>query len=210
VKLEAVPIVRRFTLSKKPIVGEVVAARGMVIVADSAGVLAAAMERGDAGWRLPTKSTTNENSFPVEVGNRGFFADRKGLLVCVDLEAGKVLWQALLSARSSIGVFQDLACGEQGVFAWVKGTLYGLSPETGEPLFAPITGVAAPPLYREGRIYYGTEQGSLRIADAATGRVLGTLDVKARISTRPTWSAGMLFVGTWAGEIVQINTAAVR
>jgi outer membrane protein assembly factor BamB len=334
VKLEPKPLVRRFPLSQKPIVGEVVVAKGMVIAADSTGVLAAATERGEAGWRLPTKNATNENSFPVAignrlyfsgaaelvvadpvsgaalrrdsldvasahlfgqriavldstgllpldkgirlldlatgatlgtividggskmtpsvwqgrvvtvnqagmlyvidpaggkvvaeiptksiqpvavavqvVGNRGFFADRKGLAVCVDLEAAKVVWQTPLSVKSSVGVFQDLACGPEGVFAWVKGTLYGLSPHTGEPLWAPITGVSAPPLLREGRLYYGTDQGSLRIADAATGKPLGTLDVKAKISTRPAWSEGMLFVGTSTGEIVQINPAAVK
>jgi len=141
---------------------------------------------------------------------KGYFADRKGLVVCVDLNAGSVLWQVSLVARQSISVFQDLACGPQGVFAYGKGGLYGLSLAKGDALFTPIAGVSCPPLLHDGKLYFGTDQGALRIADAATGKALGSLDIKAKITTRPEWSDGLLYLGTATGEIVVVNPAAVK
>jgi outer membrane protein assembly factor BamB len=333
IALEARPLVRRFALSKKALVGQVSLAAGKVFAADAAGILYAAGLKGEAGWSIATKNTPNETSaplllgsrlyfsgasefliaesgngsidyrgaldsasahqfgqkvalvgqvgvFPVTAGvrlfdtrtgattqeitipggsmmtpaawsgkivtvsqegtlfildpstgsvssqvatkavqpvavavkvvdDRGYFADRKGLVVCVDLAGGKVLWQTAL-AKQSVSVFTDLACGPEGVFAYGKGSLYGLSLAKGDPLFTPVAGVSCPPLYRDGRVYYGTDQGALVIADAATGRTLGSVDVKAKVTTRPEWLDGLLYLGTAGGEIVVVNPAAVK
>jgi outer membrane protein assembly factor BamB len=160
--------------------------------------------------QVPTKAIQ-----PVAVSvqvrnNNGYFADRKGLVICVDLGAAKVLWQVSLVAKQSVGVFQDLECGPEGVFAYGKGSVYGLSLAKGEPLFSPIAGVTCPALYHDGKLYYGTDQGMLRIADAATGKVLGSLDVKTKVTARPEWLEGLLYLGTTGGEIVVVNPAAVK
>jgi len=142
-------------------------------------------------------------------GDQGYFADRKGLVVSVDLAGGKVTWQAPL-AKQSVSVFTDLACAPEGIFAYGKGSLYGLSVSKGEQLFTPVSGVSCPPLYRDGKLYYGTDQGALVVAEAATGRTLASLDVKAKVTTRPEWLDGLLYLGTATGEIVVVNPAAVK
>jgi outer membrane protein assembly factor BamB len=334
VQLDAKPLVRRFTLSRKSIVGRIALFEGRVFAADATGTLYAAGLKGEAAWSLATKNTPNETSAPLLLGSRlyftgasefiiaepatgtidyrgdldtasahqfgqrvarldqygmfpvasgvrlfdlgtgaatreipvpagsmmtpvawngkivtvsqegllvvidpssgdilsqistkaiqpvavsvqvredrGYFADRKGLVVCLDLAAAKVLWQVPLVARQSVGVFQDLEAGPEGVFAYGKGSLYGLSLARGEPLFTPLSGVSCPPLYRDGRLFFGTDQGSLRIADAATGKILGSLDVKTKITSRPEWLEGLLYLGSAGGEIIVVNPAAIR
>jgi outer membrane protein assembly factor BamB len=333
VTLDARGLVRRFSLSKKSLVGQVSLSAGKVFGADASGTLYAAGLKGEAGWSLATKNTPNETSGPLLLGSRlyftgagefiivepangsidyrgdldsasahqfgqrvavvgqvgvfpvtagvrlfdartgattrevavqggsmttpaawngkiitvsqegvvtvidpstgdsrplvttkavqpvavsvqvlddkGYFADRKGLVVCVDLAAAKVSWQVAL-AKTSVSVFSDLACGPEGIFAYGKGSLYGLSLARGDSLFAPIPGVSCPPLYRDGRLYYGTDQSALVVADAATGKVLGSLDVKAKVTTRPEWLDGLLYLGTATGEIVVVNPAGVK
>jgi outer membrane protein assembly factor BamB len=334
VQLEAVPLVRRFSVSKAELRGDIAISKDKLIVADANGVLSAATLKGKTSWSIPTRNSPNENSFPVVigervyfsgaaelviadvatgsivsrtplagatahifgqrvaglpttgidpednglrlfdlatgatssriaisggsktspavwegkivtvsqagsvlvfdasaatplaeirtpafqpvalaiqvVGNRGYFADRKGLVVCVDLSSGTVAWTSRLDPKGSPGVFQDLACTEKEVFAFAKNTLYGLSTASGQPLFSPISGVTSPPLCRGGLLYYGTDTGELCIADAATGKTRGSLDLNGKIAARPAWIGDLLVVGTASGEIIEINPEAVK
>jgi outer membrane protein assembly factor BamB len=142
--------------------------------------------------------------------DRAYFADHKGLVVCVDLASPRVLWESLLSTQQPAGVFQDLECDGDRVIAFSKNTLYGLATETGAAAFSPIAGVSSPALLREGFLYYGTDRGFLRIARADTGATLNSLDLGSVVSARPQWIADSLVVGTRKGEIILIDTAAVR
>jgi outer membrane protein assembly factor BamB len=182
---------------------------GKIVTVSQEGVLYVLDSSGSVLGKVATKAIQPVAVAVSIVGDKGYFADRKGLVVAVDLANLKVLWQISL-AKTSTGVFQDLECGPQGVYAYAKGALYALGLAQGETLFAPIAGVTCPPLYRDGKLYYGTEQNALSIADAATGKVLGSLDAKARITTRPLWLDGLLYVGTATGEVVEINPAAVK
>jgi outer membrane protein assembly factor BamB len=182
---------------------------GKIVTVSQEGVLYVLDTSGSILGKVATKAIQPVAVSVTIVGDKGYFADRKGLMVAVDLAGMKVLWQVPL-AKTSTGVFQDLECGPQGVYAYAKGALYGLGLAQGETLFAPISGVTCPPLYHDGKLYYGTDQNALRIADAATGKVLGSLDVKARITTRPQWLDDALYVGTATGEVVVINPAAVK
>jgi len=334
VELEAVPLVRRFSVSKAGLRGDLVTWKDRIIVADAGGQLTAATVKGKISWSMPTRNSPNENSFPVVigervyftgaaefliadaatgsivsrtplaggsahlfgqrvaglpptgiypednglrlfdlatgaaastiavpggsktspsvwegkivtvsqtgsvlvfetsaaapvaeirtaafqpvalavqvVGNRGYFADRKGLVVCVDLSAGTVVWTSRLDPKGSPGVFQDLACTENEVFVFAKNTLYALSADNGQALFPPISGVTCPPLCRGDLLYYGTDDGELRIADAATGKTRGSLELKAKIGARPAWIDGLLVLGTTSGEIMEVNPEAVK
>jgi len=139
-------------------------------------------------------------------GDRAYFGDRKGRLVCVDLLEKRVLWERVLKKDRERGIYQDLEIGKDGVFAFAEGTLYGFSLGEGTELFRPLAGVACPPLYREeeGRLYFGSEAGSLVVADTG-GRTLKQLALGARVTARPVYEGGNLILGTDAGEVIVIR-----
>jgi len=138
--------------------------------------------------------------------NRAYFAGRKGRVVCVDLEAGKVAWERKLEAGKDIGIYHDLEAVPAGVFAFADKSIYGFSLADGSPLFAPIRGASSPPLYYTppSLLYYGSTSGELIAADTS-GRIRKRLKVKGNITTRPYWDKGNLIVGSDSGELMTIN-----
>lgn len=138
--------------------------------------------------------------------NRAYFAGRKGQVVCVDLEAGKVAWERKLEAGKDIGIYHDLEVAPGGVFAFADKSIYGFSLADGSPLFAPIRGASSPPLYYAppSLLYYGSTSGELIAADTS-GRIRKRLKVKGNITTRPYQDNGNLIVGSDSGELMIIN-----
>jgi len=137
-----------------------------------------------------------------------YFIGRRGVLVCVDLAAGKVAWEQNLSEEKTVIVTQDLTCGEQGVYAFSGNTLYAFSESDGTPLFSPVSGVSGPPAYANGRLYFGTVDGNFLVADAQTGRTLRTIRIGPKedaVSTRPNINGMRVLLGTKSGKIAVIN-----
>jgi outer membrane protein assembly factor BamB len=184
---------------------------GRVLIADNEGTL---LIFGASDWQLEAKVAT-EAVQPVAIaatvaGDRAFFADRKGLVVCVDLAAKTVAWQRKLDAAKSVGVFQDLAVDAGVVCAYAKNTLYVLSAGSGAPLYAPIAGVSAPALLAGGELVYGTTDGSLKIATAATGKVLKSLALEARVAAQPLATGDRLVLALANGELLMVYPASIR
>jgi outer membrane protein assembly factor BamB len=184
---------------------------GRILTVNQVGTLFALDPGTDAvSFQVPTK-TVQPVAVSVQVyAGRGFFADRKGLVACVDLGARTELWEKPLVAKGSAGVFQDLECGREGVFAFAKNTIYALSADAGNQMYAPITDASCPPLLLNGLLYYGTGKGMLIVADAATGKTLKTLDVGGHINGRPRWADERLIAGTTEGEILVLNPDGIK
>ena len=103
---------------------------GILIVLDPA--------TGSVDTQIPTPATQPVALSVTVKGQSAFFADRKGLVVGVDLAGKKLLWSTKLPGSGSGGVFQDLEVSETGVFVYARGNLYAFSPGDGKPLFDPI------------------------------------------------------------------------
>jgi outer membrane protein assembly factor BamB len=143
-------------------------------------------------------------------GSRAYFADRKGLLVCVDMDARKVLWKVPLKGQGTTGVFQDLEKSADGIFAFAGNSISAFSAADGSEMFPRIDGVSTPPLYRAGRLYFGTQGGALAAVDAGTGKMVKSLDLKAVANTRPQADGPRLLVGTTTGQILVIYPDSIQ
>jgi outer membrane protein assembly factor BamB len=141
-------------------------------------------------------------------GTQAYFADRKGLVVCVDLQKKEAVWSR--SAAGSAGIFQDLECGKEGVFAYAKGSIHGFARENGTPLFGPLSGVTCPPLLHDRMLYFGNDKGEFVVAEAATGKIVKRLGVDAHIVSRPEWTAGKVVACAASGEILVLRPEAIQ
>jgi outer membrane protein assembly factor BamB len=184
---------------------------GRVFVVSQAGVfLAADPQSGQVLFQVSTGASQPVAGSVLVAGTRAFFADRKGLVVCVDLQGRKVLWKTPLKGSGSKGVFQDLEKSANGVFVFAGDTIYAFSAADGSELFPPITGASTPPLDRDGRLYFGTRDGTLAIADDRTGKILKSLDLRTALNTRPQPDGPRLLVGGEAGQVFVVYPGSIQ
>ncbi len=88
--------------------------------------------------------------------------------------------------------------------------IYGLSAADGSELFPPISGASTPPLDLAERLYFGTEGGTLAVADERTGKIVKTLDLKTIAKTRPEADGPRVLVGSATGQIFVIYPDSIR
>ncbi len=164
--------------------------------------------------------TENEDNEPVSLqtntiqpvaqsltvyNNRAFFSGRKGNIVCIDLEQNNIIWQKELVSGRSIMVLHDIEFGKSGAFVFAENTIYSLSIYNGNKIFEPFEGVSRPPLYNNGLLYFGREDGNLNIASAETGAILKEYYLSDRITARPVLIENKLFLATEQGDIIIFN-----
>jgi len=127
-------------------------------------------ESGEISSKIQTKALQPVATSPLVAGKCAYFADRKGLVVCVDLDSGKIRWESRLEQGKSVGVYNDLI--EQGgtLYAFAKGSIYALSEADGKPSFEPIREAATPPCLAAGKLWYGTADKKIVAADPASGK----------------------------------------
>ncbi len=135
-------------------------------------------------------------------GNKAYFCGRKGMLVCVNLDNKTILWQKKLDPGSKVYPHQELSVQERGVYVFAGDKIYAFSSLNGRTLFAPLPGATAPPLYLNGRLYYGRNDGTLVVADANTGTVLRLIVVDANLSCRPFAWGKLIVLATDRGRIL--------
>lgn len=139
---------------------------------------------------------------PRLFGKLACFADRKGLLVMVDLSSMTVAWERALPG--SAGVFADIEIGEDGVFAFSKDMIYGYSLN-GERLMEPISKVSAPPLLSHGILFYGTLDGFLVAFRPKGLREAGRINLGSKATARPLFADGFVYVGTASGRLIKVD-----
>ena len=186
-------------------------ADGRVLVVSQTGVfLAMDPESGEVLFQVPTGSSQAVASSVLVSGTRAFFADRKGAVVCVDMDAHKVAWKAVLKGAGTTGVFQDLEKSADGIYAFAGNTIFALSAGDGSELFPPIGGASTPPLERGGRLYFGTQSGTLAAVDEKTGKTVTSLDLKAVASTRPRADGPRLLLGSTTGQVFVVYPDSIQ
>jgi outer membrane protein assembly factor BamB len=147
--------------------------QGRLLIVTRSGLFCAVdPESGEISLKIQTKAMQPVATIPLVAGKRAYFADRKGLVVCVDLDSGKTRWETRLEQGKSVGVYNDLI--EQGgiLYAFAKGSIYALSEADGKPRFETIRDAATPPCIADGRLWYGGADKKIVAADPASGKKL--------------------------------------
>lgn len=129
------------------------------------------------------------------------FADRKGLLVQVDLSSGTVNWTKQL--EGSTGIFTDLEFAQEGIFAFGNDTIYAYALD-GNELFAPLNDAAAPPSLIRGVLVYASKNKEIKTIDVRTGAIIATVQINDIGTARPLFFNGFVYVGLSSGSVIQI------
>jgi outer membrane protein assembly factor BamB len=201
-KLRSVPLAEGSDMTPVPYGGKLILAgrKGTVYIVDPAGSVA----------EIKTHAVQPVAIACSIVGSKAVFADRKGLLVSVDLEAKTLLWEKQLEPGKSAPVFNDLAASSQGIYAFARNTIYGISPATGERLFAPIPEAATAPLLSGNRLWFGTKGSKIVIADAKTGKTIASIQAGALPSAAPAPVGAWIACPLETGEVLLLNPAGIE
>ena len=184
---------------------------GKILTVNQAGVfLIVDPATGSIDTQIPTGATQPVALSVSLQGQSAFFADRKGMVVAVDLANKQILWTTQLPGTGSGGVFQDLAITDAGVYAFSRNTLFAFSITDGKPLFDAIPDVTTPPLIAEGKLYIGGATQKLLVLDPATGKTISSLDTGGNLVTRPSVYADRIIAGTDSGQIIIIDPSALQ
>lgn len=147
--------------------------QGRLLIVTRSGLFCAVdPESGEICSKIQTKAMQPVATSPLVAGKCAYFADRKGLVVCVDLDSGKTRWETRLEQGKSVGVYNDLI--EQGgiLYAFAKGGIYALGEADGKPRFEPIRDAATPPCLAGGKLWYGSADKKIVAADPSSGKRL--------------------------------------
>ncbi|MDX9801115.1 MAG: PQQ-binding-like beta-propeller repeat protein [Spirochaetia bacterium] len=163
-------------------------------------------ESGSVAKRIKTSAVQTIAMNTAIYGNTGFFANRKGNVASVDLDNGKVNWEYQIN-DTKVNIFSDLCIGGGNVFIYSGSKIFALDMLNGTEVFQPVEASSAPGA-KDGRLYYGTAGGDLIEANAETGRILNTVNLKyGTVTTRPVFAENRIIAGTSTGKIIVLNPA---
>ena len=144
------------------------------------------------------------SSAPTVVGDKAVFAGRGGTVVYADLKKNEVIWENKIDVSKGVGIFQDIAVGEEGVYPYTGNEFYALSLKGGKEIFKSVESVSQP-LYYEGKLYFGDSRNRLVVMDAVTGKVVKSWGLDSKITIQPAIFEDDVVVGTESGAIYRIN-----
>ncbi|TVQ38506.1 MAG: hypothetical protein EA384_09020 [Spirochaetaceae bacterium] len=177
-----------------------------LVVADQRGrMLLIDRSSGALSASVPTEAMQPVSQAAAVAGTRAVFAGRRETVAGVDLAAARVLWTRSLGDRP---LFEDPVVAGAAVYIRSDDLLFGLRLSDGIPLFEPLSGVSASPVYLDGLLFVGHADGSLLGVDPANASVVGRL----RLAGRPValvGHQGRLLIATQEGEVWVVHPAGM-
>ena len=136
-------------------------------------------------------------SSPEVYKNNVYIGDENGVMSCLDVRTGELLWQFKSGNRivGTCAVDKNIV-----VFGSTDKCIYGLDAEQGNLLWKlqadePVLGAVS---IDKGIAYVGASDGKFRAIDIKTGKLLWSYDeVKGYIETRPLVTKKYVVFGAW-------------
>jgi outer membrane protein assembly factor BamB len=178
---------------------------GKIYIVNQEGIVYIYNQKGDTIGEIRTGAARPMALSLAVSGTKGYFADKEGHLVCLDLAADRVVWEKRISNDSAVPVSEDLSVGDNILVVWSRGALFGFAADTGKELWTTVDRYSAPPLVTGGFVYAGTNNGRLEVLKARNGEIYQTTPLSARATTRPILSGGMIWLGTDKGSLLEIR-----
>jgi outer membrane protein assembly factor BamB len=175
-----------------------------------------------AGVRPPFRQLWERNNHellefpPVIYGDRIFQLGDNGNLLAVDKRTGHTIWlrrlgqlSASTPAVTANTVYATvLASGH----ARVPGRLVALNSATGAIRW--FRNLPSPsessPLIDQGRVFFGSQNGTVYALDDRTGRLIWTYHAGGSVKASPTLSGGLLYFGDYSGHVQAISEQTGR
>lgn len=130
-----------------------------------------------------------------------------GGMAAVSLVNGSVLWNVTLPGTGN-AISTDMELGSVGIYAFAQTRVHARRRSNGAQLFAPISGVAAPPLLVGGILYVPMADERMLIVNAASGAVIHSVNLGGVPSTRPALTQDGIAVGTEFGDVIIVREVA--
>jgi outer membrane protein assembly factor BamB len=153
---------------------------------------------------------------PVIYGERIFQLGDNGVIVALDKHTGHVIWKRSLGrlSASSPAVTSNtvyatiLASGH----ARVPGRLVALDSRTGAVRWyrALPSASESSPLIDHGRIFFGSQSGTVYALNDSNGHLLWTYHASGSVKASPTLSGGILYFGDYSGHVQAISERTGR
>jgi len=140
---------------------------------------------------------------PALQERRAYYGTFENEVLCVDLDARKVLWRYRHPQRE-FPFYSSAALAEGKVVLGGRDRMvHAIDAATGKAAWTFTTRgrVDSSPAVAARKVYVGSADGRLYVLDLATGRSLQEFDAGAPISASPAIAAGRLVVGTQDGRI---------
>lgn len=185
------------------------------------------LETGNLAWRYKTE-TSFSHSIPLVVNSTVFVGDDAGFIHAIDEKSGKGIWKKDLKAKE---IHSSPTFGEGLIFIGTEGNLdsktaneiesfmYALKFESGETMWRfPIKKVSArgsgyqdlihaTAAYKDGKIYFGVENGRYYSLDANTGRLIWEKSGFGWFTTASSLDEENIYTGNWDGNIYAFKQA---
>ena len=152
---------------------------------------------------------------PVLVSGRLYYLKNNGELYSVTAETGRVRWRerigGLAASSPAVGGGKVYAVANKGGEGGIEGSgparVVALDTRTGRVRWAKRLSSASEssPLATEGRIYVGSQNGTVYCLDADDGRIIWRHREKGAVKAAPAFSQGRVFVAAYGGTVTALN-----
>gem|GEM_PF-3354226 len=179
-----------------------------VVIADQQG--AVHLYNPESGAEIASIQTSMSQPVahaPVEADGIAVLVGRRGTAAAIDINQGTTVWEETL--RSGSGVFTDPLVYGGAAYFFSRNQIEARAIRDGALLFEPIAAVSCAPVNIGNSLYFGTNDGLLKVADGRTGRVTGTLNLPAK-ATAAAVSGERLVLGLENGHILVIHPDGIR
>lgn len=190
-------------------------------------IIALDLETGNLAWRYKTE-TSFSHSIPLVVNSTVFVGDDAGFIHAIDEKSGKGIWEKDLQAKE---IHSSPTFGEGLIFIGTEGNLdpktaneiesfmYALKFESGEMIWRfPIKKASArgsgyqdlihaTAAHKDGKIYFGIENGRYYSLDAKTGQLIWEKSGFGWFTTASSLDEENIYTGNWDGNIYAFKQA---
>lgn len=184
-------------------------------------IIALDLKTGNLAWRYKTE-TSFSHSIPLVANSTVLVGDDTGFIYAIDEKSGREIWKKDLQTKE---IHSSPTFGEGLIFIGTEGNLdsktaneiesfmYALKLESGETMWRfPIKKISAlgsgyqdlihaTASYRDGRIYFGVENGRFYCLDAKTGQLIWEKSGFGWFTTASSLDEENVYTGNWDGNI---------
>ena len=189
------PFELKWSANTSGLEGGAAVAEGFVCVADTAGKIRYLdAGTGEVKWTFDGNGPFRRQT-PLIYDSRVFAVSEKGTLYCLDGLSGRRLWEKELGPGNSSSPLGDAGL----VYISHNANLYCFGARDGNQVFiyggAGMTSLTAPALLK-GKVYVGSDTGSMVCLDAATGVLDWSSTPSVEITCTPVLTEMRVFFGT--------------
>ena len=142
----------------------------------------------------------------TEEGNIAVYGNAAGVIVALDKNTGKIIWQFQTSGK----IYSTPAiANDKVVCASTDNTIYCLNLKTGQEewSFATEKSIVASPVIRKKSIYIGSSEGIFRSINLRTGKLNWAFtEVKNFVESKPLVYQGTVYFGSWGNTFYALSS----